>query len=105
MNLIYLGLITDRIPILAMFTPSHIGGHVPAIPFGEVFDMPRLRKSLQRPVLEWREVKNDESTDVELLGCWNTWESVQFNEHFPRRSVIPSMLSLGCLSHLSVDLY
>lgn len=53
----YLGLITDRVPIIAEFIPSHIGGHVPPIPFGEVFDVPRLRKELGKPVLEWREVK------------------------------------------------
>jgi hypothetical protein len=35
-NLIYLGLITDRVPIIAEFIPSHIGGHVPPIPFGQV---------------------------------------------------------------------
>lgn len=56
-NLIYLGLITDRVAIIPEFIPSHIGGHVPPIPFGEVFDVPRLRNELGKPVLEWREVK------------------------------------------------
>jgi hypothetical protein len=87
--------ITDRIPILAMFTPSHIGGHVPPIAFGDVFDMPRLRQALGRPVLEWREVKDLQNPDTEIIGCWNTWESVQSNEHAPRFSVVPNLLSLG----------
>jgi hypothetical protein len=84
-----------------MFTPSHIGSTVPPISFGEVFDVSRLRKLLQRPMVEWSEVKlntsNVETTDahIDTLGCWNTWEAVQFNEHFARRSTTPSLLSLG----------
>jgi hypothetical protein len=94
-NLIYLGLITDRTPIIGKFTPSHVGGHVTPIPFGEVFDVPRLRRLLGRPVLEWHEVKNDSSTVVEELGCWNVWEAVQTAESFPRRSRVPTDLWLG----------
>ena len=97
MNLIYLGIITDRIPIVAMFTPSHIGGTVPPIPFGDVFDVPRLRQSLRRPVLEWREVKDSSSREIDELGCWNVWEAVQDREHNPRHSVVPDLLSLGAL--------
>ncbi|KAK7064106.1 hypothetical protein R3P38DRAFT_2491061 [Favolaschia claudopus] len=93
-NLIYLALITDRVPIIPEFIPSHIGGHVPPIPFGEVFDVPRLRKLLGRPVLEWREVKHPNSTFIDDLGCWNVWEAVQYREAFPRRSRIPNDLSL-----------
>ncbi|KAJ7727827.1 hypothetical protein DFH07DRAFT_851526 [Mycena maculata] len=93
-NLIYLGLITDRVPIIPEFIPSHIGGHVPPIPFGEVFDVPRLRTELGKPVLEWREVKHPSSTFVDDIGCWNTWEAVQYREAFPRRSRIPGDLKL-----------
>ncbi|KZT30814.1 hypothetical protein NEOLEDRAFT_1174185 [Neolentinus lepideus HHB14362 ss-1] len=56
-NLIYLGLITDRTPIVPPFTPSHIGGDVPPIPFGEVFNVSRLAQALGTPVLEWHDVK------------------------------------------------
>ncbi|KAJ6621218.1 hypothetical protein B0H10DRAFT_1790422 [Mycena sp. CBHHK59/15] len=93
-NLIYLGLITDRVPIVPMFIPSHIGGHVPPIPFGQVFDVPRLRNELGKSVLEWREVKDLNSTVVDDLGCWNIWEAVQYREAFPRRSRIPGDLNL-----------
>ncbi|KAJ8523387.1 hypothetical protein ONZ45_g176 [Pleurotus djamor] len=93
-NLIYLGLITDRIPIVPMFTPSHIGGSVPPIPFGEVFDVPRLRRLLGKPVLEWREVKDPSSETVDDIGCWNLWESVQYHEHYPRRSPVPGHIKL-----------
>ncbi|KAF7303293.1 hypothetical protein MKEN_01293400 [Mycena kentingensis (nom. inval.)] len=93
-NLIYLGLITDRVPVVPMFIPSHIGGHVPPIPFGEVFDVQRLRNELGTPVLEWRDVKDVNSTEIDELGCWNIWEAVQYREAFPRRSRIPDDLGL-----------
>ncbi|KAG6910509.1 hypothetical protein DXG01_009928 [Tephrocybe rancida] len=93
-NLIYLAIITDRIPVLPMFTPSHIGGAVPPIDFGLVFDVPRLRKALHIPVLEWHEVKDRKSESIDELGCWNTWEAVQKGEHYPRRSPVPDHLKL-----------
>ncbi|CAK5275590.1 unnamed protein product [Mycena citricolor] len=93
-NLIYLGLITDRIPIIPPFLPSHVGSHVPPIPFGEVFDVPRLRKELGVPVLEWKDVKNSSSLLIEELGCWNLWEAVQDSEAYPRPSRHPRELGL-----------
>ncbi|KAI8990457.1 hypothetical protein BD414DRAFT_483706 [Trametes punicea] len=93
-NLIYLGTLTDRVPVVAMFTPSHIGGDAEPIPFGEVFDVPRFIEESGIPLLEWHEVKDPASAVVDELGCWNIWEAVQYNEHFPRRSVVPHMLGL-----------
>jgi len=93
-NLIYLARMTDRIPIVGMFTPSHLCGHVPPVNFREVFDTSRLRASMQKPVLEWHEVKNYSAGEVDPLGCWNTWEAVQYREHFPRRSSLPDLLHL-----------
>ncbi|CAA7265892.1 unnamed protein product [Cyclocybe aegerita] len=93
-NLIYLGFLTKRAPIIAMFTPSHIGGHVPPVDFGEVFDVPRLREALQMPVIEWHEVKNRNSGVLDEIGCWDTWQAVQDREHYPRRSVVPDLLKL-----------
>jgi len=94
MNLLYLGLITDRVAIIAEFIPSHVGGHVTPVPFGEVFDVPRLRSLLEKPVLEWREFKQHNSTFVDDIGCWNTWEAVQYREHYPRRSRSTNDLNL-----------
>lgn len=94
-NLIYLGLITDRVPIIAMFTPSHIGGGEPTIAFGEVFDVPRFINESGIEIVEWDEVKDPESNELEDLGCWDIWEAVQYNEHAPRRSVVPDLLHLG----------
>ncbi|KAG6817946.1 hypothetical protein H0H87_012414 [Tephrocybe sp. NHM501043] len=77
-----------------MFTPSHIGGAVPPIDFGLVFDVPRLRKALNIPVLEWHEVKDRHSDSIDEIGCWNTWEAVQKAESYPRRSHVPYHLKL-----------
>jgi hypothetical protein len=61
MNLIYLAVLTGRVPILPFFTPSHISlispVDVPDIDFGQVFDVPRLAKALRIPVVEWWQVK------------------------------------------------
>ena len=78
-----------------MFTPSHIGGHIPPIDVSEVFDLERFQEIVQKPVLEWHQVKSRNSTIVDELGCWNTWEAVQDREAFPRRSWVPIHLKLG----------
>ena len=88
--------------MLPMFVPSHIGGQVPPINFGEVFDVPRLARGIRRPVLEWHQVKNSSSRELDELGCWNTWEAVQQRDHFPRRSVVPNLLSLGEFSCIHI---
>ncbi|KAH9857996.1 hypothetical protein C2E23DRAFT_855905 [Lenzites betulinus] len=93
-NLIYLGSVTDRVPVVGMFTPSHIGGDVPPILFGEVFDVPRFNRESGIQIVEWYEVKDPESEVVDDLGCWNVWEAVQFNEHNPRGSSVPDWLKL-----------
>ncbi|KAH7927278.1 hypothetical protein BV22DRAFT_1045518 [Leucogyrophana mollusca] len=93
-NLLYLALITDRVPIIAKFIPSHIGGSVPPIAFGEVFDVPRLSKAIGAPVLEWHEVKDVDSQNLDDLGCWNVWEAVQKDEHQPRYSFLSHWLKL-----------
>ena len=94
-NLVYLATLTDRVPVVGMFTPSHIGGDVPPILFGEVFDVPRFIEESGIPLVEWYEVKDPESGVIDELGCWNVWEAVQYNEHSPRGSVVPSWLKLG----------
>ncbi|TBU63759.1 hypothetical protein BD310DRAFT_808030 [Dichomitus squalens] len=93
-NLIYLGSLTERVPIIPMFTPSHIGGDAAPIPFGEVFDVPRFIEESGIEIVEWDEVKDPESNVVDDLGCWNIWEAVQYREHHPRPSAAPDWLKL-----------
>ncbi|KAG6879487.1 hypothetical protein C0992_002210 [Termitomyces sp. T32_za158] len=94
-NLIYLAIITERIPVIPMFTPSHIGHTVPPVDFGLVFDVPRLRKTLNIPVLEWHDVKDRDSKEVDDIGCWNTWEAVKPSDDHPRHSFVTDHLKLG----------
>lgn len=133
MNMIYLGHITDRVPILPMFTPSwHIGHDAPVITFGAVFDIPRFIQESGIPILEWHEVKlpydpsftnstddrhNDSDTaeksenahpeasnpTLEPLGCWNLWQAVQYSDPKPRGSPIPAILGLDLSYTLSPE--
>ncbi|KAJ7821379.1 hypothetical protein B0H14DRAFT_3471564 [Mycena olivaceomarginata] len=62
MNLIYLAMLTERVPIIPHFNPTHISRtsldtDVVDPNFGEVFDVPRLSKDLRIPILEWWQVK------------------------------------------------
>lgn len=105
-NLIYLGQITDRIPIVPMFTPSwHIGGGAAGgLLFSEVFDIPRFIEETGQAVLEWHQVKDRQSEVVDEIGCWNVWETVQYYEAIPRGSDVPQWLHLGQCSSSSVSL-
>ncbi|KAH9485533.1 hypothetical protein JR316_0002443 [Psilocybe cubensis] len=88
-NMIYLGLLTDRVPILPPFAPDHhISSSAGIIPFGDLFDLDHLRKQLRTPILEWRDVKalpsrysaDPYSTrEVEPLGCWTTRKESEGN--------------------------
>lgn len=84
-------MISGRVPIIPPFIPIHVaqgGGPVERLTFGDVFDIPRLRKATRSHILEWHEVKNQTSHALDTVGCWNTWEAVQYEEHIPRQSVI-----------------
>ncbi|KAK7031517.1 hypothetical protein R3P38DRAFT_2924116 [Favolaschia claudopus] len=76
MNLIYLGLITERIPIVPRFTPVNMPENSPELDFGEVFDILRLQQGLDLPVLEWHQVKDPNSQFLDDLGCWNILNSM-----------------------------
>ncbi|KAF8210803.1 hypothetical protein K438DRAFT_1664765 [Mycena galopus ATCC 62051] len=97
-NMIYLSMLTERVPILPFFTPTHVnkasGFPVPPIDFGEVFDVPRLSYELRKPVLEWWQVKERNSTSLDPLGCWNIWEAVSTDHNEPHVSSAPAHLNL-----------
>ncbi|KAL4062994.1 hypothetical protein V8B97DRAFT_2026577 [Scleroderma yunnanense] len=100
-NLLYLALITERVPIIPRFIPSHIGPDALDIPFGHVFDVPRLSKTLGIPILEWDQVKDVQSTVVDELGCWAVWPVVSEEDAPPRGSPVVQNLKLD-LSHTRV---
>ncbi|KZT75033.1 hypothetical protein DAEQUDRAFT_660021 [Daedalea quercina L-15889] len=88
MNLIYLGVITSRVPIIGMFTPSHVIG-ADNVPFGDVFDVPRFIEESGIEILEWRDVKDPQSDVLDDIGCWNIWEVTNIQEKEPRGSWVP----------------
>lgn len=91
--MIHLGLHTGRVPIVFPFPPSlHLryiddAEHVPAsMPFARVFDLPRLSRSLDIPIVQIEELKTrietkplyGEEVDLvhpveEEIGGWSTW--------------------------------
>ncbi|KAF8893504.1 hypothetical protein BD779DRAFT_1783800 [Infundibulicybe gibba] len=72
-NLIYLGTISDRIPIVPPFSPDdHISRSAGPILFSSIFDLDALRHTLRTPIIEWVSVKNSSSLSLEAIGCWST---------------------------------
>jgi hypothetical protein len=94
-NLVYLALLTERVPIIGPFTPSHIGGDAGSILFSEVFDIDYLSRSIGIPVLQWNEVKNPSSEEIEDIGCWSVWQAVQVHETEPRYTNALPLEGLG----------
>ncbi|KIK35892.1 hypothetical protein CY34DRAFT_811817 [Suillus luteus UH-Slu-Lm8-n1] len=90
-NLIYLALITERIPIIPKFLSTHIDPSAPPFVFGDVIDVPRLSRAIGIHLLQWHEVKDPESQVLDDLGCWSVWETVQQHEELPEPRKSPSL--------------
>ncbi|KIM39500.1 hypothetical protein M413DRAFT_446996 [Hebeloma cylindrosporum] len=81
-NMIYLGFLSDRIPIIPPFGPGpHISRSAGLVPFGRIFNLTRARIELHKPLLEWSDVKDLPSptsiqsppdSEREPLGCFST---------------------------------
>ncbi|CAK5273569.1 unnamed protein product [Mycena citricolor] len=97
-NLIYLALLTERVPIVPFFVPLHVSQNNfergQTLDFGEVFDIPRLSKAIRKPVLEWWEVKNRSTETVDTLGCWNLWQAVSSKHDTPHWTHTPVRLNI-----------
>ncbi|KAK7031515.1 hypothetical protein R3P38DRAFT_818327 [Favolaschia claudopus] len=95
MNLLYFAMITERVPVIPYFTPTHVGkGNAPTLPFGEVFDIPRIENATGLRILEWHQVKDSESEVVDTLGCWSIWKAVQSFNTEPHFTSAPGRLKL-----------
>jgi hypothetical protein len=88
------------------FAPTHVGNGNEAgfVPFGDVFDVPRLAEAMHFPVLEWRDVKKPTvpGTDRETFGgwtAWSRWDSIR--RGLPRGNQIEANLSLGIVYRFS----
>jgi hypothetical protein len=93
--------LTERVPIVGLFTPSHIGGDENAL-FSEVFDIDYLSDKIGMPVLEWHEVKNlsTQTPEIEDIGCWSVWQAVQVREPTPRLNGALHLHGLGERMHV-----
>ena len=93
---------TERVPIIGPFTPSHVGGNAGNIPFSEVFDIDYLSRMIGTPVLEWHEVKNLSTPEIEDIGCWSVWQAVRVGESRPRITNALPLQGLGEQMRVSV---
>ncbi|KAG8973017.1 hypothetical protein FRB90_010042, partial [Tulasnella sp. 427] len=75
--MIYLGLITERAAVVPPFSPSHIGYDTGDFQFGDFFDVPRMRELMNHPVLEWRDIKHQNSSTIDTMGCWSPWITLE----------------------------
>ncbi|KAG8876594.1 hypothetical protein FRB98_007238 [Tulasnella sp. 332] len=97
-NMIYLSLLTSRVAVIPPLVPStlHLGQEdrkLPFVSFSNVFDVPRLRSSLNgHPIIDWKDLKrarhpspNSQSTfppdealtcidDMYAVGSWYEYE-------------------------------
>ncbi|KAI0641196.1 hypothetical protein C8Q79DRAFT_1003897 [Trametes meyenii] len=96
-NLIYLSMITGRIPIIPPFT-SHINEQASPLPYSDIFDVPRMVLALNTPILEWHMIKDLEHSQTpdarDELGCWNIWEVDNMQSTGPRSSYSTELLNL-----------
>ncbi|KZO99653.1 hypothetical protein CALVIDRAFT_534075 [Calocera viscosa TUFC12733] len=93
-HMLYLAQLTERVPILPAFAPSHIGQAAGQIPFGDVFDLQRLSEETHMPILEWRDIKQPNSAVVDSIGCWSAWIGGGQSDGRPRDSYVPPVLRL-----------
>jgi hypothetical protein len=72
-NMVYLAMLTSRTPVIPPFVPSHVDYDGGFPPFDDVFDVLRLAAAINMPILEWRDVKQENGTASDELGCWTCW--------------------------------
>ncbi|KAG8923486.1 hypothetical protein FRC02_011115 [Tulasnella sp. 418] len=103
-NLIYLGMLSSRIPIVPPFVPElgHLAQGSLNTDFSEFFDLSRLRESLNYPVLEWSQVKKAayagsefdlENVVEEPIGCWTNMKPFS-DSHQVQQTNLPDFLKL-----------
>ncbi|KAF7290982.1 Lysophospholipase [Mycena chlorophos] len=79
MTLLFLAKMTERVAIMDSFfpNPQHVGAgydeeHQPKnLDFSEAFDIPRFTKLTGVDVVQWSQVKNASTDDLDTLGCWD----------------------------------
>lgn len=75
----------------------HVGttDEVGLVHFGDVWDIDLLREHTGVPLLEWRDVKSAQSTELDILGCWSAWATIDSRKGIPRSSGLNWSLHVG----------
>lgn len=94
-HLLWHAILTRRVAVLPPFKALHIGQEEANLPFGEIFDVPRLSSALGIGVIEWRDLKQPVGSDddVEQIGCWST--HMAHHDGRPIHSATEGTLGLG----------
>ncbi|OCH88822.1 hypothetical protein OBBRIDRAFT_836268 [Obba rivulosa] len=98
-NMVFLAMVTSRVPIIPPFT-SHINAVADPLTFSDIFDVPRLARALNAPILEWADVKDLAAAEAQResgqdeVGCWNIWEVDNVFAEGPRGSFTARVLNL-----------
>ncbi|KDN51561.1 hypothetical protein RSAG8_00106, partial [Rhizoctonia solani AG-8 WAC10335] len=80
-SLVYLGILTGRVPVVPAFLAEHFGNptDITPTPFSDIFDLPYLSGKLGLPIVEWHELKRTAYSlvdgphpETEKIGCWST---------------------------------
>ncbi|TFK74340.1 hypothetical protein BDN72DRAFT_955949 [Pluteus cervinus] len=91
-HIIYLGMQSDRTPIIPPFAPDdHIPHEAGIVQFGDLFNLTTLRKQVRTPLVEWSDVKIlpnqdtpwediEKGRQLETIGCWSARPQ---HEHIP----------------------
>ncbi|KAG8901194.1 hypothetical protein FRC00_008449 [Tulasnella sp. 408] len=107
-NLIHLAYVSQRVPVLPPLLPDeeHLGRGGSPLDAGDIFDLPRLAKTLKLPILEWEQLKRarysrayvpadqESHVDDEVLGCWGTYQPTD-EDYDPSYAFTPHFLHLN----------
>jgi hypothetical protein len=94
-NLIYLAMISGRVPVIPPFVATeHVEWGATPLPFGRVFDIPRFKQASGVDLLQWHEIKRNDSEVLDDLGCWSVWQTAHPGNR-SRHSYTPGALNLG----------
>jgi hypothetical protein len=101
-TLIYLGILTKRVPVMPAFLAEHFSkvADIAPTPLSEIFDVPYLSEKLGIPVVEWHQLKrtayssaDGPEPEMEKLGCWST--SAGYKNSPPTGSYSTGLYKLG----------
>ncbi|KZT51339.1 hypothetical protein CALCODRAFT_487998 [Calocera cornea HHB12733] len=98
-HLLFLAHLSGRVPVLPRFTPTHFPKSAGTMRFSDIFDIPRLERALNMPILEWDDIKiaheNVSYVPREDLGCWSSWMAGGEENNQPRDTENPKLLGLN----------